>query len=389
MSKEFDDYLTTVLEADPVRLVISNPQDKATECRKITLRKINPSPQGGGEGYYQAERLIGGQAFHENLDTADLRSYITRKIPGEFTQINAFSEQNEFILYFTKNDSVKFSKNKSLTMVHAQESHNREKKYVFKKGEFIEPLIDMGIFTPDGKIVHSMYDKYRQINRFIETIDELLSKGDYQQLNVIDFGCGKGYVTFLLYYYLAVIKNIKTTMVGVDQKADVIQKCQSTAIKYKYSGLSFQCAGIETFSPGFSPDIVLSLHACDTATDHVLYKAISWNTEMIFTMPCCQHELNRQIKTPGFAILTRYGILKENISAILTDAIRGNILTCHGYKVEIMDIVNPVNTPKNILLRASKSPIDEAARVRALEEVTHLCCEFDLHPTLLSLMNSR
>jgi SAM-dependent methyltransferase len=386
---EFDGYLAAVLEADPMRLVISNPKDKAAECRKITLRKITPSPQGGGEGYYQAERLIGGQAFHENLDTADLRGYITAKIPGEFTQINAFSGQTEFILYFTKNDRVMFSKNKSLTAVHAQKSHNREKNYILKKGERIEPLIDMGIFTPEGKIVHSMYDKYRQINRFIETIDELLSGHEYDQLNVIDFGCGKGYLTFLLYYYLAIVKKIKTTIVGIDQKKDVMEKCQQTAEKYKYGGLSFQCADIGTFSLDFSPDIVLSLHACDTATDYVLYQAISRQAKMIFVMPCCQHELNGQIKSDDFSVLTRYGILKENLSSIMTDAIRGNILTYCGYKVDIMDIVNPVNTPKNILIRADKAPVDEAVRARAMEEVKRLCDEFDLRPALLALVNSR
>jgi SAM-dependent methyltransferase len=245
----------------------------------------------------------------------------------------------------------------------------------------------MGVFTNEGKVAAAMYDKSRQINRFIEAIDEIISNRPCEGLNVIDFGCGKGYLTFLLYYYLVKIKNIKAHVTGVDVKEELMLKCRNTAEEYGYDDLHFQCGDIRTFQPGILPDMRVSLHACDTATDYVLYNGIRWNVRMIFSMPCCQHELNHQMESGNFPILTRYGLLKENISSVFTDALRGNILTAYGYTVRIMDIVNPLNTPKNILIRAVKSEVDEAAKQKALEEALRLCGEFGLKPTLLSLLH--
>jgi SAM-dependent methyltransferase len=371
-------YIRAVAEALPAKIIISKPSDKSGECRKIVVQRCG--------SYYQAERFAGRQAFHENLAVNNVPAYLEKLIPERFLQINAFTDENELIVMVSRNGSASFIRNKAQNTPKAKEGHNREKSYIFSEGTSIEPLIDMGVFTAEGKIVNSMYDKYRQINRFIETVDDEISKHSYKQIKAVDFGCGKGYLTFLLYYYLTQVKNIKAEIIGVDLKADVMEKCNKAAEKYGYEGLSFVCGDISTYEPAFKPDMVVSLHACDTATDYVLYNAIRWKARLIFSMPCCQHELNGQIQSENYPVLTRYGILKENLSSILTDAIRANLLTCSGYKTQVLDIVNPLNTPKNIMLRAVRANIGEAERLKALEEVKKLCDEFGLKPTLAALL---
>jgi SAM-dependent methyltransferase len=377
---ELKEHINTVLAAEPIKLIISKPASKNDKpaYKKIVLQRLG--------SYYQAEKYTEKQVFHENLRIKDVPDYITELMPGRFYQLNAFSEALEFALLISKNGSAKLITKKTQTELKAREGHNREKSYIFKEGELIRPLIDMGVFTAEGKIINSMYDKYRQINRFIETVDDEIGGQALKELKVIDFGCGKGYLTFLLYYYLTEIKHIEAQVVGVDLKAEVMDKCNQTAKKYGYKGLSFACGDIQSYEPDFTPDMVVSLHACDTATDYVLFNAIKWKAKYIFSMPCCQHEINGQIKSEEFSILTRYGILKENLSSIFTDAIRANILSYCGYKVQVLDIVNPMNTPKNILIRAVRSNIGETARKKALDEVKHLCDEYSLNPKLAVLL---
>lgn len=372
------EYISAVINGDPIKIIISKPCDKNSECKKITVQKY--------EAYYQTVKFIGTQVFHSNIQGKDLLDFLLSNMTGLFCQLNAFTGEDEYSIIISKSGAVKLLKNKTANKVTVKEGHNREKNYIFAEGDIIEPLIDMGVFTTEGKMINSMYDKYRQINRFIETVDDEISKHSFKLLKVIDFGCGKGYLTFLLYYYLTRVKNIKAEIIGVDLKEDVMEKCNKAAEKYGYAGLTFKCGDITTFEPPFSPDMVISLHACDTATDYVLYNAIRWKAKLIFSMPCCQHELNGMIQSEAFSILTRYGILKENLSSILTDAVRANLLIYSGYKTQVLDIVNPLNTPKNIMIRAVYTNVEVSARVKALEEVRRLCGEFALSPTLAALL---
>ncbi len=250
----------------------------------------------------------------------------------------------------------------------------------------IEPLIDLGVFTKEGKVINSKYDKYKQINRFIEIIDDEIKKNNFEELTVLDFGCGKSYLTFVLYYYLVEIRKIKVKMIGLDLKEDVIKKCNDIATRYGYDDLHFELGDINGFKYNNKVDMVITLHACNTATDYALYNAIKWNSKMIFSVPCCQHEFNDQMKSEDLNILTKYGIIQERVAALMTDAVRSNLLEAAGYKTQLLEFIDIAHSPKNILIRASKANITNNKKEKALNEVKALIKEFNFNPTLLNLL---
>ncbi len=378
---ELKSYIGRIFENDVQKLVISKPASKQSEFKKIT---VNLMPK-----FYQIAKYTEKQVFHENITADKIAERCFEIMDGSFQQLNSWSSEKEAYITVSKKGKV-FYKEKKLsvsTPCPAKTEHNRKKQYLLPEGEIIEPLVDMGIFTKEGKVVQSMYDKYKQINRFIEIIDDSIRQQDYKKLNIIDFGCGKSYLTFIVYYYLTEIKKIDATIIGLDLKKDVIEKCNKAAEKYGYKNLRFELGDINGYKCPFDVDMVITLHACDTATDFALYNAINWNAKMIFSVPCCQHELNSQIETDNLSILTRYGIIQERFSALLTDSIRGNLLEYCGYKTQLLEFIDFAHTPKNILIRATlKQNSTKASKEKALCEVQKAIEEFNVNPTLYKLL---
>ena len=376
-----EEALRKIAELSPVKIVLSNVADKEQRIQKVQIEKK--------EKHFQIAQYSDKQVFHKNVDEEELISFCIEELGVNFLQLNAWMLRGEASLKLTKKRKLLFDIKKADNSALADEvrDNNRKKNYILEEGRVIEPLVDMGIFTKEGKIVSSMYDKFKQINRFIEIIDDELKKKIITHLNIIDFGCGKSYLTFIVYYYLTEIKKIKVNMIGLDLKEDVIKKCNNAAKKYGYENLSFELGDINGYKAPFKVDMVITLHACDMATDFALYNAINWGANYIFSVPCCQHELNSQIKSETFSLMTRYGIIKERFSALVTDAIRGNLLEYMGYNVNLLEFVDLSHTPKNILIRAVKNPNkSENVKLRAMDEVKRMMEEYGISQALYRMI---
>ncbi len=405
--QQLEQYFVQILENDVSKLIISKPKKKENEFKKIVIEKKSD--------YYQIAKYTEKQVFHENVKTDALAFRCTELTFDHFLQVNAWNDSWEYYILISKKgnaalkrknlqanisdentskNNVSHHQSNSVPSSHKKNNyvtseHNRTKNYILEEGTPIPPLVDMGVFTKEGKVVRTMYDKFKQINRFIEMIDDAIKTPVDTELNVIDFGCGKSYLTFILYYYLTEIKKIKANIIGLDLKADVIKHCNEVAKKYGYNGLRFELGDINGYQTPFDVDMVITLHACDTATDFALYNAITWNARMIFSVPCCQHELNSQIQTDHLKALTDYGIIKERFAALATDAIRGKLLEYCGYKTQLLEFIDFAHTPKNILIRAVKRPMTaKNTRIKAMEEVEALCEEFHFKPTLYTQIKS-
>lgn len=388
--KDLKTAFAEIIAADASKIIISKPAKKSGEFKKLVAEKKKSG--------YQLTKYTEKQAFHENLSGEALPGRLEALVRGEFRQANGWSPVGEHIVLISKDGEcsvkVKAADSKALSGQPAADQnaadHNRRKNYILEEGTPIAPLVDMGIFTKEGKVVASMQDKFRQINRFIEIIDDEISSRKLTTLNVIDFGCGKSYLTFLIYYYLVEIKGIDAHIIGLDLKADVIEKCNAAAKRYAYSNLRFELGDINGYKAPFDVDMVVTLHACDTATDFALYNAIQWKADMIFSVPCCQHELNGQIEAENLELMTRYGIIKERFSALATDAIRANLLEYCGYKTQLLEFIDFEHTPKNILIRAvRRGATPKSVREKRLAEVEDLMKEFSFKPTLYRLLGLR
>ncbi len=379
---ELEQYIKMMVDADVKKMIISNPTRGTNEFKKLVV-EIKSGAK------YQISKYTKTQVFHENLGKKDIASRCYELTEGLFKQINGMSDSEEHIILISKKGKVTYKVKKKADdkVVLNKKALEGKKNYILEEGMKIPPLVDMGVFTSDGSVVKSKYDKYKQINRFIEILDDEISQGNITKLNVIDFGCGKSYLTFVVYYYLTKIKNIEVNMIGLDLKESVIKNCNEAAKKYGYDKLHFELGDINGYKTPFDVDMVITLHACDTATDFALYNAVMWNAKMIFSVPCCQHELNKQIKTEDLNILSRYGIIKERFCALATDAIRANILECQGYKTQILEFVDFDNTPKNLLIRAVRRPTTPKSKIEsAKKEIESMIQEFGFAPTLYNLL---
>ncbi|MDL2324123.1 SAM-dependent methyltransferase [Ruminococcaceae bacterium OttesenSCG-928-A16] len=372
-----------IIQKNPYKIQINMPRQKNSPCQKAAL-----VPLAGG---WQLQKYTATQVFHHNVTAGELPTTLAQMLQQEFFQLQAFTQTEVHGLRVTKkgallqNRTAAPQKNKT---AHQPTGHNRTKNYLLPEGTVVPALVDMGVFTPDGRVVKAMYDKYRQINRFVELVDNALKEAPTAPLHIVDFGCGKSYLTFVLYYYFTQIRGLPVQMTGLDLKKDVVEKCNTTAQKYGYNNLHFAVGDINGYTPAGKIDMVISLHACDTATDYALANAVQWGAKYIFSVPCCQHQLNAQIQSDSFAALTRYGIVKERVAALMTDAIRANLLQACGYKTQLVEFVGFEHTPKNILIRAVKSNVPLAHRRKVLQEVQSLMEEFSLEPILFELLQA-
>lgn len=386
MEQNLQQMVGALLGAHPYKIIVSNPKKSVSEAqypvrryRRIVLNRLN--------GGWQAEQYTETQVFHENLGEDRAEAFLQDALSSGFRQCNAWDGEWEYAIRISKGGKASFQRKRTGQAPREKSGHDRKKNYILKEGTEIPPLTDMGIFTSEGKVVRSMYDKYRQINRFVELIDdEMDSLPKDHTITVVDFGCGKSYLTFILYYYLTELKGLDVRIIGLDLKEDVIRNCSRAARRYGYEGLHFELGDINGYDCPYPVDMVITLHACDTATDYALYHAVRWKAKLIFSVPCCQHELNRQMKSEELSILTRYGIVQERTAALMTDAIRGNLLTACGYKTQLLEFVDLSHTPKNILIRAVRSVIPRSVKQEALQEVEALKKAFGFRPTLDELL---
>ena len=270
-------FIDKIINSEPQRIVISNP--RCGEIKKINVRRTVI----GGKEVFQFESFTATQAFHENVTPDRLRDTLIKKAEG-FKQIDAFCSRSEHSLKISKKGKILTRSRAALHSGDIQK-HDRRKNYIFEEGCPIPPLVDLGVMTPDGRIVKAKSDKFKQINRFIEMIDDSLGGASLEDISIIDFGCGKSYLTFILYYYLTEIKHLKTDIIGIDLKESVVDTCNEIAKKYGYDNLSFVKGDINGYKAPFCPDMVISLHACDTATDYAIYNALSWNAKYCFFVP--------------------------------------------------------------------------------------------------------
>lgn len=398
MEKDLDRVYSKIESIDPYKIVISNPR-KQIEYKKILfIKKLISNKE-----VYQIEKYTDKQVFHENIPLDQFNTRLNALFDNQYKQINAYGVHSELEIKFnkaleghiiekTKTESKDNTSNNTNNGVSASkmvyQSNNRKKNYILEEGMDIPVFVKLGIFTKELKVSAPMYDKYKQINRFIEFVDDAVKNFNKDEINIIDFGCGKSYLTFIIYHYLTKIKGIKANIVGLDLKKDVISKCNNLAREFGYDGLRFEIGDINGYKADFDVDMVVTLHACDTATDYALYNAISWNASMILSVPCCQHELNKQIKSESLSAITKYGIVKERVSALITDAIRGCMLEYAGYKTDLIEFIDIEHSPKNILIRANKRNLSKDKRDRALQEAKNICEEFNVDQTLMKLLLS-
>ena len=381
ITRVFEDFVNSEL----IRIMISNSIDK-DRMIKVKIRPVLLK----NKLYFQVSEYIGKQIFHSN----DTKEILMDKLPtwfeGLFRQAEIETRTGRVTILLSKKGKVTVKHKRNSVEKETKVSpfnrddlaHNKIKNYILKEGEPIPFLIDLGVMNKEGNIIKARSNKFRQINRYLEFIEDVLPYLDQdKELTILDFGCGKSYLTFAMYYYLKVLKGYNIHMIGLDLKEDVISKCNRLSKTYGYDKLQFLHGDIASYNETQSVDMVVTLHACDTATDHALYKAVQWGAKVILSVPCCQHELNGQIQNDILEPILKYGIIKERIASLVTDALRAELLETQGYKVQLLEFIDMEHTPKNILIRAVKR--EESEKSNDKNDALADCIKFlEVSPSL-------
>ena len=383
--EEIIQFLAGILNREFIRAVFSNPRVKDN----VVKAKLRPMEQ-KGELLFQLESFTKTQAFHKNLTVEEMKDELM-KLLEEFRQVQVETVSEDITVLISKKGKATIKRKRKKVQAKAADlSHNRKKKYILEEGIVVPFLQDLGVMTQDGKIVRTKMDKFRQINRFLEFVEDILPQLDKdRELTLLDFGCGKSYLTFAMYYYLHELKGYDIRIIGLDLKTDVILHCNELAKKYGYEKLSFLVGDIADYEGVDQVDMVVTLHACDTATDFALAKAVGWNAKVILSVPCCQHEVNKQFERQLSAMeevlgpIMDYGLLRERFAALVTDGLRAKRLESEGYETQVLEFIDMEHTPKNILLRAVKKGSPAAKSRKEAED-----CErfLKIQPTLGMLL---
>lgn len=407
--EEIIQFLAGILNREFIRAVFSNPRVKDN----VVKAKLRPMEQ-KGELLFQLESFTETQAFHKNLTVEETKDELA-KLLEEFRQVQVETVSEDITVLISKKGKATIKRKRKKVQAKAADlSHNRKKKYILEEGIVVPFLQELGVMTQDGKIVRTKMDKFRQINRFLEFVEDILPQLDKdRELTLLDFGCGKSYLTFAMYYYLHELKGYDIRIIGLDLKTDVILHCNELAKKYGYEKLTFLVGDIADYEGVDQVDMVVTLHACDTATDYALAKAVGWNAKVILSVPCCQHEVNKQLekqrnlhsgkmksKTEVMEVsemlgdqlasmeevlgpIMDYGLLRERFAALATDGLRAKRLESEGYETQVLEFIDMEHTPKNILLRAVKKGSPAAKSRKEAED-----CErfLKIQPTLGMLL---
>lgn len=390
MQEKLTALLRETVDGALYQIILSNPRQK-DRAFKVKIRPVMIK----GNILFQETVYEGTKVFHDNLERDDTIGRIEELIARDFRQCEIEHQLHRAVILVSKKGKltikIKQTDNAGTgaeERKNVQLTHNRIKKYILEEGIPVPFLIDLGIQTKEGKVVRSRYDKFKQINRFLEFIQDILpTLSKERTVHIIDFGCGKSYLTFAMYYYLHDLKGYDVEITGLDLKEDVIANCSRLSIKYGYEKLRFIKGDIAEYDGQNAVDMVVTLHACDTATDYALAKAVSWGAKVILSVPCCQHEVNKQIHNEELSSLLKYGIIKERMAALVTDAVRANLLESEGYETSILEFIDMEHTPKNLLIRAvKKNHIDEHRQKEERQKVNDVAKFLHITPTLKGLL---
>lgn len=390
MEEQLKELLRETVDNGLYQIILSNPREK-DKAFKIKIRPVMIK----GVILFQETVYEGTKVFHSNWEPETMVSRLEQAIACEFKQCEVEHKKFKAVILVSKKGKITINR-KQMDDTGAesekdgkiQMAHNRAKKYILNEKIPVPFLVDLGVQTKEGRIVNARYDKFKQINRFLEFIEDILpTLSKETTVHIIDFGCGKSYLTFAMYYYLHDLKGYDVEITGLDLKEDVISHCNSLSRKYGYDKLHFLKGDIADYDGQDHVDMVVTLHACDTATDYALAKAVSWGAKVILSVPCCQHEVNKQIHNEELSSLLQYGIIKERISALVTDAVRANILEAEGYETSILEFIDMEHTPKNLLIRAVKkvgrNELRQQEARRKVDDVTEF---LHIDPTLKRLV---
>lgn len=370
--------------ADLVKIVFSKPTDKNVVRARAHLIG------NGGKRFLQIETFTSdNKVKHRNVSENEAESTVAHMAAYDFAQTNIIGAGGEIMIRFSSKGKLTVSKSRSKTAAALPEKvlpHNKQKKYIIDATEYSDFLSALGVCDENGNVFDKKRSKYRQLNRFVELLDDVYEKlPQTGRLTVCDLCCGKSYLTFAVFLYLKRIKGRDVTMYGVDLKPDVIASCADVAEKLGLCDMHFLCEDISDFEPGCAVDMVISLHACDIATDIVLAYAMKHKARLILSTPCCHHEVFHQLGDQPLGYLMKHSILKQKFADALTDSMRALMLEANGYKTEAIELIDPDETPKNVMLRAvytgKKDPADTEEYERAAQY-------FGISPTLARLMKN-